>query len=165
MARLAGSTSRNVDAVFAASAGSTSTATRLACGTSSCSSASRFAASSKLKTLMPVRLPAGRPRLATRPSRTGSSATTNRAWDRRRCRFGGECRRWPPGGNDGGFQANQISCQLRQPFRSILGPAIGDGDIIALDKARLLQTLAKRDQTIPHRLWRSDIEEANDWHR
>jgi hypothetical protein len=66
---------------------------------------------------------------------------------------------------NGGFQANQIRCQLRQPFRSILGPAIGDGDIVALDKARFLQALAERDETIPNRLWRSDIEEADKWHR
>ena len=56
--------------------GLTSTATRAAAGTSSRRSSSRFAANSPMKKLIPVRLPPGRARLATRPSLTGSSATT-----------------------------------------------------------------------------------------
>ena len=75
MARAAASTSLNVVSVFAALAGLTSTATRAAPGTSSRRSSSRFAANSPLKKLIPVRLPPGRARLATRPSLTGSSAT------------------------------------------------------------------------------------------
>src|SRR5262249_60966634 len=46
-------------------------ATRAAPGTSSRSSSNRFATSSPAKKLTPVRLPSGRARLATRPSRTG----------------------------------------------------------------------------------------------
>src|SRR6516165_9252525 len=75
IARAAASTSRNIDAVFAVSAGLTSTATRTARGSRSCSRSSRFAANSPLKKLIPVRLPPGRARLATRPSLTGSWAT------------------------------------------------------------------------------------------
>ena len=75
MARAAGSTSLNVVSVFAALAGLTSTATRAAPGTSSRRSSSRFAVNSPLKKLIPVRLPPGRARLATRPSLTGSSPT------------------------------------------------------------------------------------------
>src|SRR5262249_23538123 len=56
--------------------GLTSTATRLAAGTSSRRSSNRFAVNSPVKKLTPVRLPPGRARLATRPSLTGSSATT-----------------------------------------------------------------------------------------
>src|SRR5215831_8289525 len=41
------------------------------------SSSSRFAVTSTLKKLIPVKLPPGRARLATSPSLTGSSATTN----------------------------------------------------------------------------------------
>src|SRR6516225_7361530 len=69
----ADSTLFNVDSVPAALAGSTSTAIRVAPGTSSRSCSSRFAANSIEKTLIPVRLPPGRARLATRPSLTGSS--------------------------------------------------------------------------------------------
>ena len=49
----------------------------VAVGTSSCSSSSRFGASSAFNMLTPVRLPPGRFRLATRPSLTGSKPTTN----------------------------------------------------------------------------------------
>src|SRR5262245_37139546 len=51
-----------------------STAMRVAEGSSSRTNSKRFATSSALKMLMPVRLPPGRARLATRPSLTGSSA-------------------------------------------------------------------------------------------
>ena len=75
MARAAVSTSRELAAAIAVSDGLSSTATRAAAGTSSRRSSSRFAASSAAKKLTPVRLPPGRARLETRPSRTGSSAT------------------------------------------------------------------------------------------
>jgi hypothetical protein len=70
-ARLAASTSLTVVSALAAV---TSTAIRAAPGTSSRRSSSRFAANSIVKALIPVRLPPGRARLATRPSLTGSSA-------------------------------------------------------------------------------------------
>ena len=58
-------------------AGLTSTATRTAFGTRSCRSRSRLATTSLKKSLMPVALPPGRAKLATRPSWTGSSPTPN----------------------------------------------------------------------------------------
>ena len=75
MARAAASTSLNVTSVFGALAGLTSTATLVVAGTSSRRSSSRFATNSPTKKLIPVALPPGRARLATRPSWTGSSAT------------------------------------------------------------------------------------------
>ena len=76
MARAAAScTSLNVGLGIRALAGLTSTAMRAAAGTSSRSSSSRFAANSALRKLIPVTLPPGRARLATRPSLTGSSPT------------------------------------------------------------------------------------------
>jgi hypothetical protein len=57
-------------------AGSTSTATRVAAGTISRRSCNRFVTSSIWRIFVPVRLPPGRARLATRPSLTGSSAET-----------------------------------------------------------------------------------------
>src|SRR5262249_8845953 len=67
--------SRNVVSVTAASAGLTSTAIRVAPGTSWRRSSNRFAANSVARKLIPVRLPPGRARLVTRPSLTGSSET------------------------------------------------------------------------------------------
>ena len=76
LARATAPTSLNVDSVLAVLVGLTSTAIRLAPGTSSNKSSSRFAANSPARKLIPVRLPPGRARLATRPRTTGSSPTT-----------------------------------------------------------------------------------------
>src|SRR6516165_629406 len=67
--------SRNVVSVVEELPGLTSTAIRTALGTRSCSRPNRLATISADKKLMPVALPSGRARLATRPSLTGSSAT------------------------------------------------------------------------------------------
>ena len=67
-----------MDSVAVTLAGLTKTATRDARGTSSCKSANCFATNSVLKKLIPVRLPPGRARLVTRPSRTGSSPVMKR---------------------------------------------------------------------------------------
>src|SRR5262245_16420746 len=75
MTRAASGTYRNVDSALETLAGLTSTARRTAFGTNSCRRPSRLAAISTLKILMPVALPPGRARLATRPSLTGSSPT------------------------------------------------------------------------------------------
>ena len=55
--------------------GSTITANLTAPGTRVRSNSNRFAVNSALKKLIPVRLPSGRARLATRPDPTGSSLT------------------------------------------------------------------------------------------
>src|SRR5262249_31803230 len=71
----ASGTSRNVDSVLMALVGLTSTATRTALGTSSRNRPSRLARTSEVKKLMPVALPPGRARLATKPCATGSPLT------------------------------------------------------------------------------------------
>src|SRR5262245_46654292 len=67
--------SRSVASAVGALAGLTSTATRAALGTRSRKSPSRLVATSATKKLIPVALPPGRARLATRPNLTGSSPT------------------------------------------------------------------------------------------
>ena len=57
--------------------GFTSSATTAAFGTSSCSKPKPFEVSSALNQLIPVRLPPGRLRLATRPTLTGSTPLVN----------------------------------------------------------------------------------------
>ena len=71
-------------------AGLTSTQTRVAAGTSSRKSSSRFATNSALRKLIPVRLPPGRARVATRPTPTGSSGRNEDDGDGRGCRLGRE---------------------------------------------------------------------------
>ena len=87
--------------------GLTSTRDRVASGTSSCSSSSRFGAQlDRSRWLTPVTLPPGRLRLATRPSSTGSPPLCEHDRDGRGRRLGrqrrGDCRRSqrspPPGG-------------------------------------------------------------------
>jgi uncharacterized membrane protein YhaH (DUF805 family) len=73
MARAPANVSLSVDSEVIALEGLTSTATRVAAGTISRTSSSRFAANSVAKLLIPVTLPPGWARLATRPSLTGSS--------------------------------------------------------------------------------------------
>jgi hypothetical protein len=85
-----------------------------ALGTVSRSSSSRFAVNSVFRRLMPVRLPPGRARLATRPSLTGSSLTVKTMGDRRGCGLGRERRRRAMNrGDHGDLPANQFSRQLR----------------------------------------------------
>ena len=63
---------------------------------------------------------------------------------------------------EGGFRrddhgdpsANQIGRQRRQPIDLILGPAVFDRDVLALDIAGFLQALAKCAQTIRDRVRR-----------
>ena len=93
MTRAAASTSRAVVSARVASAGLTSTAKRVAAGNSSRKSPNRLAANSAEKKLMPVALPPGRARLATRPSshRVGGETEDDRSG--RGCSLGRECRR------------------------------------------------------------------------
>ena len=154
MARAAVPASRTVDSAGVALAGSTSTATRVAAGTSSRRSSSRFAANSLEKKLIPVRLPPGRARLATRPSLTGSSPTLKTmgivvvaalAAKRR-----SELRR----DDHGDLSANQFGRQRRQSIDLILGPAVFDRYVLALDIAGVLEALAKSAQTVRERVRR-----------
>src|ERR1700736_2405281 len=75
MARAASGISRSVASALLGLAGLTRTAIRPALGPRSGSSPSRLAAISATKKLMPVALPPGRARLATRPNSTGSTPT------------------------------------------------------------------------------------------
>src|SRR5262249_28567785 len=63
-------------------------------------------------------------------------------WNRRGCRLGRE-RRGAECGDHGNLAANQCGRQLRQPIHLILGPPLFDCYVLVLDKAGLLQALAK----------------------
>ena len=96
-------------------------ATRAAAGTNSRKSPNRFDTNSATKTLIPVKLPPGRARLATRPSLTGDEDDG----DRRGCRLGRQRHTGTSSrGDHGDLSANQIGLQLWQPIDLILGPAI-----------------------------------------
>ena len=115
----------------------------VALGTSWRKSSSCFAPSTPEKKTTPVTLPPGRLRLATRPSLTGSPPLAKPSVLSR-------LRPWPPArrgavADDHGHRpANQFGHQSRQPINLIVRIAVFDRDVLALDEACFLQTLAER---------------------
>ena len=98
---------------------------------------------------MPVRLPPGRARLATRPSLTGSSLTVKTMGIVVVAALGRERHRGAFDRDDHGDPpANQFGRQRRQPIELSLGPAVFDRHVLALDIAALLQALAKYAQIV-----------------
>ena len=120
----------------------------MAAGTSSRRSSSRFAVNSPLKKLMPVALPPGRARLATRPSLTGSSVTGKTMGIVVVAALAANAAGTAGRDDHGDLSANQIGCQRRQSIELILGPAVFDRHVLALDIAGVLQALAKCAQTV-----------------
>ena len=93
---------------------------------------------------MPVALPPGRLRLATRPSLTGSSPLVKTmgmvevaALAARADAHGRSRRAQPPA-------AHQIGGQRGQSVISTVGPAVFDFEILPFDVAGLVEALAKR---------------------
>ena len=113
---------------------------------------------------MPVRLPPGRARLATRPSLTGSSGTMKTMGivvvAALAANTAGAIR-----GDHGHLSANQIGRRARQSIDLALGPAVFDRHVLALDIAALLKALAERAQVVCKRDWRSAVEKPNHRHR
>ena len=61
--------------------------------------------------------------------------------------------------------ASQFGCKRRKSIKLILGPAVEDRCIVALDVAGLLQALAKSAQTLRQRIGRPQVEEPDHRHR
>ena len=145
MARAASCTSRNVVSALGALAGLTSTATRTALGTSSCRSRSRLAATSWAKKLMPVALPPGRARLATRPSLTGSSPTPKTIGIVAVAALAASAAGVLAGRGDHGHPtADQVSHQRRQAIVLALQPVVLDRHVLAFDVAGFAEAFAER---------------------
>src|SRR5215471_16953832 len=86
--------------------------------------------------------------------------------DRNRCGCGyhrATCQNIPD--DDGQLPTNEIGCQSRQPIRLIVAPAIVDGNVLALDKSGVLQTLLERGRKMFRTRSRCAAEKANHWHR
>src|SRR5262249_12813364 len=84
--------------------------------------------------------------------------------DGRRCRFDREYGRRSGRSDHGNLAANEIGGQFRQSINLILGPAVYDCHVLALDVAALFQALAKFTQSARHRLLRSAVKEPNHRH-
>src|SRR4029450_9750313 len=85
--------------------------------------------------------------------------------DRRGCRLGSGRRSIVGRGDYGALSADQFGRQLRQSIELILGPAVFDRPVPALDVAAILQALAKCAQTVRHPVRRSGFEKPNNRHR
>ena len=149
MARAAASTSRNVVSVFAALAGLTSTATRAGCGHQLAQEFQPLCHQLATEKIDPRQV-------AARPGEAGDKTEPDRVFgddeddgDRRGCRLGRERRSGASGrGDHGDLSANQFGRQRRQSIDLILGPAVFDRHVLALDIAGVLQALAKCAQTV-----------------
>jgi hypothetical protein len=75
-------------------------------------------------------------------------------------RLRGLCRRRRHGEDYIDPSLHQLGGQGGQPVDLILGPAIDDREILALDIARPLKALAKRAQTVHDRVGRPGVEDA-----
>ena len=98
--------------------------------------------------MIPVRLPPGRARLATRPSLTGSSLTANTMGMVVVAALAANAAEGPAASDDYDLSANQFGRQRRQPIVLTLRPAVFDRNVLALDIAGLLQALSKSAQTV-----------------
>ena len=166
MARAASGAARNVVSAVATLAGLTSTAIRAAFGTSSCRSPSRLATSSWTKKLMPVALPPGRLKLATRPSLTGSSPmpkTIGIVVGRSFCgkRSGvlpgvaiTATRRWTK---------SAMSAGRRSYWPS--SPVVFHRHVLAFDITGFVEALAERTSNAPRVLGRAAVDEPDHRHR
>ena len=119
-----------------------------------------------MKKLMPVRLPPGRARLATRPSLTGSSPTMKTMGIVVVAALAANAAAVPPvAAITATCRRTRFGRQRRQPIDLILGPAVFDRHVLALDIAGVLEALAKSAQTVRERVRRSGVEKPDHRHR
>ena len=89
-------------------------------------------------------------RIAARPREAGDKTKPDRVAGNREddgngggCRLGRQSRSGRDRDDNGDLAANQFGRQQRQPIYLILGPAVLDRHIFALDMAAVLEALAK----------------------
>jgi hypothetical protein len=85
--------------------------------------------------------------------------------DRRRCILGRECCGEASGCDDhSDLPANQLGRKFGKSFH-LLGPAVVDRYVLALDIAGFFEALAKSAQPLGNRFGRSDLEKSDHRHR
>src|SRR5262245_26374622 len=161
MAGPAAATSRKVVCVLTVLAGLTSTAIREALGSISRSNSSRFAVNSVFRRLTPVR-----------PREAGDKTVLDRVvrhaehdGDRRRCILGRKCCGEASGCDDHrDLPANKLGRKVGESLH-LLGPAVVDRHVLALDIAGFFEALAKSAQPLGNHFRRSDLEKPDHRHR
>ena len=136
----------------------------LALGTTSCSSSSRFDATSVFKDVVPVTLPPGRFKLATRPTVTGSALVLKTIGMVVVAALAASAEAVVGGSDYGDLALNQVCNQHRKPVRMVFCPPAFNRYILAFDKRGLVQAPMKRGQGLPGITGRFPFEEANDRH-
>src|SRR5215468_4272366 len=68
-------------------------------------------------------------------------------------------------GNHGNLTPNQFTSECRQLIKLVLGPAVFDCDVLALDQAAVLEALTKCAEQMRVGGGRCAVEEADDRHR
>src|SRR5262245_6383220 len=84
--------------------------------------------------------------------------------DGRGCRLGPQRRRGAERGDHLNPSANQVARQLRQPVELVLGPAVFDRHVLALNVAGLLEAPTKSAQRLGEHVGRLAVEEADHRH-
>src|SRR5262249_22480769 len=79
--------------------------------------------------------------------------------------LGGKRRSFTDCGYHSDHPANQIGRQRRQPVNLIVGPAVFDRDVLALDISGVFKSLAESAQPVRKPIRRLAIEEPNHRHR
>jgi hypothetical protein len=111
--------------------------------------------------------------VAARPGEAGHKTKLDRVFgsdeddgDRRGCRLCCErCTGTSGRSNHGDLAASQLGRQLRKSIDLILGPAVYDRHVLALDIAGVLQALAKCAQSVRVGVRQCGVEEPDNRHR
>ena len=103
-----------------------------------------MATTSWTKKLMPVALPPGRARLATRPSLTGSSPTPKTIGIVAVAALAASAAAGAGRGDHGHLSADQIGHQCRQAIVLALQPVVLDRHVLAFDVAGFVEAFAER---------------------
>src|SRR5215831_20858935 len=146
--------------------GLSSTAKRAALGSNSCKIPSRLVPSSAFMELIPVKLPPGRLRLATRPISTGSAPTPKTIGTVAVIAFAASaavCAR--RGGDHGHSPLHQIAHQFRQPSIIVVCETEFDRHIAAFDEACFVQAFAERRHNTSTQLRHTGIHKSNHRYR
>jgi hypothetical protein len=109
-------------------------------------------------------LPAGRARLATQPSATGSLAVVKTIGIFVFVAFAASAAGVLVAAMTGHLTANQFGGKLRQAFVVVFSPAILDDDVLTFDKAHLVKPASEFTQEFRVELRCRAIEKTDDGH-
>src|SRR5262249_14579622 len=164
MACAAASTSRKLGTESTALDGLASTATRAAAGTNSRNSSNRLACNSLRKKLMPVALPPGRARLATRPNWTGSPATAKTTGMVVVAALAAKAAAGEIATITAAFRRTNSAASAGSRSHLILGPAVFYRHVLAFGIAGVPDALAKSAQPAVVPVGRLAVQDADQRH-